>query len=166
MRSAEWARRSLEIREAMRESDDPEVAKSLVALGQALLVTHQSFAAADSVLRRALAIREAHFGVGDTLTASVVFELGRAAQDLGREAESVRLHERALAIREKVLGADHADTLARRTRLAHLYYAVGRVGDAHTVLRDTVARCERVLPHGDPLTHAVRQSLTSIVGEA
>ena len=37
-------------------------------------------------------------------------------------------------------------------QLAHLYYAVGRVGDAQALLRDTLARCERVLPYGDPLT--------------
>ena len=41
-----------------------------------------------------------------------------------------------------------------------------RVGDAQTLLRDTVARCERVLPYGDPLTQTVRQSLASIAGEA
>ena len=50
--------------------------------------------------------------------------------------------------------------------LATLYYAVGRVGDAQTLLRDTVARCERVLPYGDPLTQTVHQSLASIAGEA
>jgi hypothetical protein len=42
---------------------------------------------------------------------------------------------------------------------------VGRVGDAQTLLRDTVARCERVLPSGDPLTQMVHQSLASIAGD-
>jgi hypothetical protein len=49
-------------------------------------------------------------------------------------------------------------------RLASLYYAVGRVGDAELLLRDTVARCERVLPYGDPLTQTAHQSLASITG--
>ena len=65
-----------------------------------------------------------------------------------------------------MLGADHADTLARCSRLAHLYYAVGRVGDAEALLRETLARCERVLPYGDPLTQTVHQSLASIAGGA
>jgi hypothetical protein len=43
---------------------------------------------------------------------------------------------------------------------------VGRVGDAQALLRDALARCERVLPYGDPLREAVRQSLTNIVGDA
>jgi hypothetical protein len=34
--------------------------------------------------------------------------------------------------------------------------------DAMTLLRDTAAHCERVLPPGDPLTHAVRESLQAI----
>jgi hypothetical protein len=42
---------------------------------------------------------------------------------------------------------------------------VGRVGDAQILLRDTVARCERVLPYGDPLTQTVYQSLASIAGD-
>jgi hypothetical protein len=41
---------------------------------------------------------------------------------------------------------------------------VGRLGDAATLLRDTVARCERVLPPGDPLTQAARNSLVNIAG--
>jgi hypothetical protein len=31
-----------------------------------------------------------------------------------------------------------------------------------TLLRDTAARCERVLPYGDPLIQAVQQSLANI----
>jgi uncharacterized protein (DUF169 family) len=77
----------------------------------------------------------------------------------------VQFSEQTCSDSERVLGADHADTLARRVQLAHLYYAVGRVGDAEMLLRDTVARCERVLPYGDPLTQAVRQSLASIAGD-
>jgi hypothetical protein len=43
---------------------------------------------------------------------------------------------------------------------------VGRVGDARTLLWDTLARCEHVLPYGDPLTQTVHQSLASISPEA
>ena len=38
----------------------------------------------------------------------------------------------------------------------------GRVEDAEVLLRRTAARCERVLPPGDPLTQAVQESLASI----
>jgi hypothetical protein len=75
---------------------------------------------------------------------------------------AMQLSEQCCAESERVLGADHADTLARLANLAHLYYAVGRVGDAVTLLRDTAARCERVLPYGDPLIQAIQQSLANI----
>jgi hypothetical protein len=38
------------------------------------------------------------------------------------------------------------------------------MGDAVAVLRDTAARCDRVLPYGDPLTQAVHESLVNIAG--
>jgi len=80
----------------------------------------------------------------------------------GRMAAAMQLAERCCADSERVLGSDHADTLARLTRLAHLYYAVGRVGDAVALLHDTAARCERTLPPGDPLTKTVHKSLANL----
>ena len=75
---------------------------------------------------------------------------------------ATQLAERSRADSERVLGGDHADTLARMMNLAHLYYAVGRVGDAVALLHETAARCARVLPPNDPLTLTVRQSLANI----
>ena len=79
-------------------------------------------------------------------------------------AIAVQLHERARDDSERVLGADHFDTLTRQVHLAHAYYAVGRIGDAASVLRDTAERCERVLPADDPLLRTVRESLANITG--
>jgi hypothetical protein len=72
------------------------------------------------------------------------------------------LAERCRADSERVFGSDHGDTLARMVSLAHLYYAVGRVGDAVALLHETEFRCERVLPPDDPLTQTVRRSLANI----
>jgi hypothetical protein len=79
-------------------------------------------------------------------------------------ASAVQYYEQTRTGYERALGADHPDTLARCASLAHAYYAVGRVTDAMLLLRDTLARCERVLPPGDPLTDSVQQSLTNITG--
>ena len=79
---------------------------------------------------------------------------------------AIQLSEQCCADSERVLGPDHVDTLARLANLGHLYYAVGRVGDAVTLLRDVAVRCERVLPYGDPLTRAVQQSVANIAGGA
>jgi len=74
----------------------------------------------------------------------------------------MQLFQQCCANSERILGPDHADTLTRQANLAHLYYSVGRVGDAVALLRETVLRCERVLPAGDPLTRAVQESLANI----
>jgi len=74
----------------------------------------------------------------------------------------MQLSERCCTDSARVLGPDHADTLARMASLARLYYAVGRVGDAQALLRETATRCERTLPPGDALTQAVRQSLANM----
>jgi hypothetical protein len=79
-------------------------------------------------------------------------------------ASAVHLYEESCASYQRVVGPDNPDTLARCANLASAYYSVGRLTDALTLLRDTLARCERILPPGDPLTVAVRESLTNLAG--
>ena len=80
-------------------------------------------------------------------------------------ASALQFYEQAVTRYEQVLGAGHRNTLAARASLATVYYRVGRLSDAVTLLRDTVARCERVLPREDPLTQTVHESLKHIAGE-
>jgi len=63
-------------------------------------------------------------------------------------AAAMRLYEQVLEDCERVLGADHPDTLGRRAHLARVYSAVGRLTDAATLLRYTTSRCEEALPTG------------------
>ncbi len=53
--------------------------------------------------------------------------LAATYQDAGRAAEAIRLHERTLADRERVLGPDHPDTMKSRHKLANAYRVAGRV---------------------------------------
>jgi hypothetical protein len=79
-------------------------------------------------------------------------------------ASALQLYEQAGAAYEKVLGADHPETLACRANLARAYYTVGRLTDGLDLLRDVAGRCERTLPRDDPLAQAVRESLASLAG--
>jgi tetratricopeptide (TPR) repeat protein len=97
-------------------------------------------------------------------TVAICAALAAAYHSTGRMALALQLYERTRASYQRAVGADHHDTLTSSANLAHVYYAVGRVTDAVTVLRDTLARAERALPAGDPLTEAVRESLTSMAG--
>ncbi|HEY7147503.1 MAG TPA: tetratricopeptide repeat protein, partial [Streptosporangiaceae bacterium] len=75
-----------------------------------------------------------------------------------------QLYEATCAGYERTIGADHPTTLACQADLARGYYATGRLGDAITLLTGGVARAERSLPPGDPLTRRMRESLTNITG--
>ena len=66
---------------------------------------------------------------------------------------------------ERVLGAEHPDTLARHADLAHAYHAAGQAGDAVALLHDTITRSEQALSPGDPLTQTLRQALAAITAE-
>jgi tetratricopeptide (TPR) repeat protein len=48
----------------------------------------------------------------------------------GRYADAIPLYERALVIREKVLGREHADVADTLTNLANVYQAQGRDAEA------------------------------------
>jgi tetratricopeptide (TPR) repeat protein len=80
--------------------------------------------------------------------------LAIACQEVGRKAEAVRLHERALAGRVRTLGPEHPDTLASWNNLAIACQEVGRKAEA-------VRLHERVLGPGHPDTLASRNNLAT-----
>jgi tetratricopeptide (TPR) repeat protein len=114
--------------------------------------------------KRALADREKVLGRDHLDTIATRGYLSAAYEASGKIPAAMQQSEQACADSARVLGPDHADTLSRLVNLGALYYAAGRMGDAATLLRDVAARCERVLPYGDPLTRAVHTSLVNIVG--
>jgi len=77
----------------------------------------------------------------------------------GRAADAVPLFERTLADCERVLGADHPNTLRSRNNLAMSYLAAGRTAKAISLLERTLADCERVLGADHPDTLAARDNL-------
>jgi tetratricopeptide (TPR) repeat protein len=115
--------------------------------------------------KRALAGSERALGADHLDTIAVRGLLGVANYAAGRMASAILLYEQAREGYQRTVGADHRDALAASARLAHAYHGVGRVTDATALLRDTLARCERVLPPGDPLTGEVREQLRDWAGE-
>ena len=112
--------------------------------------------------RRTLADSERVLGADHLDTIAVRDRLGAAYYAAGRMASAIQLYEQAREGYRRVAGADHPDTLAATARLAHAYHGVGRVTDATALFRDTLARCERVLAPGDPLTGEVRERLRDL----
>ena len=71
------------------------------------------------------------------------------------------MYETALADRQRVLGADHPDTLTSRNNLAGAYQAAGDLGRAILLFKATLADCERALGADHPTTRVVRRNLGS-----
>ena len=73
--------------------------------------------------------------------------------------QAIPLFERTLADSERVLGADHPDTLGSRNNLAGAYRAAGRLEQAIPLFERTLADSERVLGADHPDTLTSRNNL-------
>ncbi|MBO4257160.1 tetratricopeptide repeat protein [Streptomyces griseorubiginosus] len=78
---------------------------------------------------------------------------------MGDLGQAIPLYERTLADSERVLGADHPDTLLSRNNLAGAYAQAGRIDDAITLLEQLVTDFERVLGPEHPHTLSARHNL-------
>ena len=82
----------------------------------------------------------------------------RAAADLSR---AINVGARTLADCERVLGADHPQTLTSRHNLAYAYQAAGRLGEAVPLYEQALADRERVLGADHPDTLTSRHNLAA-----
>jgi tetratricopeptide (TPR) repeat protein len=80
--------------------------------------------------------------------------------ELGDSAEKgIALGEPLTADFERLLGADHLETLDSRNNLANAYYAAGRAAEAIKLHERTLVAYERVLGLDDPSTLTSRNNL-------
>jgi hypothetical protein len=80
-----------------------------------------------------------------------------------RYAEAEQLSREILAVRRRLLGDDHPDTLTSRATLARLAGGQGRRTEAEELYRQVIADRTRVLGVHHPDTAAVRNELAQAV---
>jgi hypothetical protein len=73
------------------------------------------------------------------------------------------MHERALAIRERRLGADHPDTAQSLNNLANVLYDQGDLDTARTLFERALSVREQRLGADHPDTVRSRQRLAAVV---
>lgn len=113
-----WAERAVTIKRAVHGPDHPETARSLGQLGQ-LHVQTQDYAAADSLLERALAISESAGGAPPhPVLAQNLNWLAGLRWWTGDFAAARELWERALETLERDLGLDHPRVASLLANLA------------------------------------------------
>ena len=90
---------------------------------------------------------------------NVNYHLARFHRVSRRYGPAIRLHQEALAERERTLGPDHPETLRSCTGLANSFYAAGHYGMAMDLFRETLQRRSRTLGPEHPDTLRSRGSL-------
>ena len=106
--------------------------------------------------------------IGTRLGADAYRDL-RSGANLARAngtAAAIAVHERTVADRERMLGADHPHTLASRANLAHAYRQAGRLARALPLYERTFADWKRVLGPDHPRTLRASNYLASAYRQA
>jgi CHAT domain-containing protein/tetratricopeptide (TPR) repeat protein len=161
------AERALAIRESALGLDHPEVASSLDIL--AMVVGHESPAAAISSLERSLSIREQRLAPDDTLLIGTARKLGRVAKELlwaGNPARATSLQLRSLAVLEKARGPAHPDVAEALHRLGLMYDGSSRTDESRAALERSLAIRDNVLPPDHPDRYKIRNDLAGVLSDA
>ncbi|MGW4791889.1 tetratricopeptide repeat protein, partial [Nonomuraea sp. NPDC004297] len=98
----------------------------------------------------------------DSLSADLLYLracCGWYLDELADLTRAIPLFEQTLADRERVLGADHPDTLTSRSNLASAYQTAGNLGRAIHLHEQVLADQERVLGPDHPDAFASRNNL-------
>ena len=132
----------------------PEALRLLLQTGK-YLHEHGQYRDAEKLLQQLLAIQEQtlgeHLDVAFTLN-----ELGELARLQGKYNQSIPLHQRALTIRERLLGQDHPDVATSLNNLARPYHHFARYSEAETLYQRALKIREQVLePEHPDVAHSL-----------
>ena len=94
--------------------------------------------------------------------ASLLLYVAIYFNDIGQYNLAEPLYERALAIREKVLGEEHPDTATTLNNLAWLYESQGRYDEAEPLYERALAIYEKVLGEEHPDTATTLDNLAGL----
>jgi serine/threonine protein kinase/tetratricopeptide (TPR) repeat protein len=104
---------------------------------------------AERLLLEVVAIREQHLGDSSDLAATLN-NLGNLYSEMRRYPDAVRVHERSLAMKEKVLGKRHFFVAQSLNNLANAYLALDRFDQAAEYHRRALELKQAVLEEGHP----------------
>ncbi len=104
-----------------------------------LLLAKASYAEAEPLMKRALAIDEAGYGPDHPDVARDLNNLAMLLQATNRLTEAEPLMRRALAINEASYGADHPTVAINLNNLAQLLQDTNRLGEAEPLMRRALA---------------------------
>ncbi|MEM1204724.1 MAG: serine/threonine-protein kinase [Acidobacteriota bacterium] len=152
---------ALEHRRGALAGDHPEVAESLLRLGN-LRYRQARYDVAETLMAEAKAILEGSGGEPRRL-AEAWHHLGQVAFLQGRLELSEERYREALRRRIEALGDDHPEVADTQSQLAMTLVEVRRLDEAESLLRQSLATVDRHLGPGDPASMVVRGNLASLL---
>jgi hypothetical protein len=117
-----------------------------------------------AALDRAAARIAGKFDSQPAVEASIRQTIGSAYADMGLFPEATIQMERALALRRRVLGPGHPDTLSSMDALGNLFLYAGNYGRAEALLSETLELRRRLFGDRDPGTLATMGGLATLAG--
>ena len=151
---------ALSLRRDVLKDNDERIAESLEYVGEAYLKNNSGRAALEC-FEEALAIREAN-GAEKTSIAKSCHNKGEALQMIWKYADALICYNKALSIREKVLGAYHPETEASYEGIAKVYERLGEYDMALEWYNKALAVRETVLGADHPDTAVSYNNIADI----
>ena len=154
--------RAIEIREKALGPDHADLAQSFHNLA-VLYLEDEAFERSEELLRRSIAIEEQQGESHDLATS--VHVLAILYESMERWDEALAQEERALAMREKMLGPDHPHVSFSLTTLGNIYRATKRAQTAEPHLRRAlgIARASWTVEYGE--YRWITRSLAAAISE-
>ena len=118
-----------------------------------------------TALDRAATRIEGKFDTQPVVAASIHMTIGNAYRELGLLTEAEQHHTRAVDLRRRVLGEEHADTLSGDNNLGQLHREQGKYAEAEHVLTRTLQVRQRVLGEEHPETLITMANLGLVLHE-
>ena len=124
--------------------NEPRVRATLLDALGGVYYNLGEYTQAEALLREALELRRAEYGVDSLEAATTLNDLGLVCQQQGRLNEALGMFQQALDIRRRHLQNDSPEVLQSRHNLAFIYQGMGRLDEAEKILQDVLAgRIER-----------------------
>ncbi len=168
-----WRRRQAEVLldliEQLVQEGEPFLSPGSQPYGQYLLwsarflVQDLRWQEAQTVLNQATQVFEQGGKQVDHATA--LNNLAELYRSQGKYEQAEPLYQRALAIREKQLGAEHPDTATNLNNLALLYQTQGKYKQAESFYQRALAIVEKTLGPDHPNTMTFRANYTGLLEE-
>ena len=141
--------KNLAAREKLRGKSHPDVAASLLTLGD-LYRFMGRYDEAEALFKRSLEIRERHFGKGDPTVANSMDLLGLLYRTTGRYGEAESLFRDAMGIWEWKVGKDHPYVANSLSFIGHLYQITGRYREAEVLWKRSLEIRKKMLDEDHP----------------